>query len=202
MILTHGINSLKFDKTNTVIIGGRVYPFVTIGTQIWLAENLDWKYRNDLSINPTGNPSTPAAWYVYRDESTYGYNGAKCGLLYNQYAVDELNSLLPTGWRVPSQSDFSTLITFTGGGDTTKRALCGSWNSSWDVYCYGGDPYGFNWLPAGSYYDSNFGYVGQEAVLWSITQRIRFITGSGTATAINERDRNRGHPIRLIFEAQ
>ena len=63
--------------TNTVTIGGRAYPTVKIGNQIWMAENLDWKFEvNGIQI-PIGGGSvtTPAAWYLDNDEHTYGWNG-------------------------------------------------------------------------------------------------------------------------------
>ena len=67
----------------TVNIGGRDYPYVQIGNQLWLAENLDWKFdgctigTNSLStIEMLGN-------YYNNDENTYGVNGNKYGLLYN-----------------------------------------------------------------------------------------------------------------------
>ena len=50
---------------NTVVIGGRTYPTVQIGGQIWMAENLDLKVQG-IDINPAGAPSTPAAWYYDR----------------------------------------------------------------------------------------------------------------------------------------
>jgi hypothetical protein len=53
---------LKFKKRYSVKIGGRKYPVVKIGNQLWMAENLDWKF-NGCDIAPAGSPSTPSAWY-------------------------------------------------------------------------------------------------------------------------------------------
>ena len=53
--------------TNTVTIGGRAYPTVKIGNQIWMAENLDWKFEvNGIQI-PIGGGSV----------NTYGWNGQR-----------------------------------------------------------------------------------------------------------------------------
>jgi uncharacterized protein (TIGR02145 family) len=105
MILTHGANSLA----RFVEIGGRRYPVVKIGNQLWMAENLDWK-KSGISIGgSTSTDYNPHAWYYNNDEATYGVNGSKYGLLYNGYAVAVINAALPEGWRVPTITDFSLL---------------------------------------------------------------------------------------------
>ena len=118
MILTHGANSLERGG-DFVEIGGRKYRTVKIGNQLWMAENLDYKFTG-CDIGAAGIPSTPAAWYYDNDESTYGVNGNKYGLLYNQYAVDYLNQHLselgiPSGWHVPSRTEWDTLISQSSG---------------------------------------------------------------------------------------
>lgn len=158
MILTHGANSLA----RFVEIGGRRYPVVKIGSQLWIAENLDYKFDVNGSQIPIGlnvSPSTPAAWYYDNDETTYGIDGTyKCGLLYNWYAVNYLetnkNTLLPEGWHVPSSSDFNTLATAVGGlsiAGTKLKALNNSITTSWPSDWNGTNDYGFNAIPAGRY---------------------------------------------------
>ena len=149
----------KWVKPNTVEIGGREYRTVKIGNQIWMAENLDYKWTG-LSIGPSGAPSTQAAWYYNNDESTYGVNGYKCGLLYNRYALQYLennkSTLLPDGWHVPSRYDWDELVTFVGGYATAGKKLkavdnsiTAGFPSGWN----GTDEYGFGAIPTG-YRDS------------------------------------------------
>lgn len=103
-----------------VAIGGRTYKTVKIGTQEWLAENLDYKFDVNGSQIPVGLdnfPSTPAAWYYNNNEVDYGIDGTyKCGLLYNWYAAkyldDNKSTLLPEDWRVPSKSDYEFLFNY------------------------------------------------------------------------------------------
>lgn len=167
MILTHGANSLERGGGNTVNIGGREYRTVTIGNQVWLAENLDYKF-NGVEIGAAGQPITPAAWYYNNDEATYGVNGNKYGLLYNWYAVESLNNNRATlcpGWHVPTSDEWNALVTAVGGDSTAGAKLKSStgWSSG-----NGTDDYGFSDFPAG-WYGGSFYDVGSNAGHWTIT---------------------------------
>jgi uncharacterized protein (TIGR02145 family) len=109
---------------------------VTIGTQVWQNRNLDVPTYRDGTLIP--EITDPAAWaalktgawcyYVKPDGST---DGATYGKLYNWYAVMGITTaesatptpieiaarkqLAPTGWHVPTDSEWTTLTTFLGG---------------------------------------------------------------------------------------
>ena len=165
----------QFEIIEGVEIGGRMYPTVTIGNQVWLAENLDYKF-DGCAIGPTGAPSTPAAWYFNNDELTYGIDGTyKCGLLYNWFAAkyldDNKSTLLPAGWRVPVAADFQALITNIGGRQegTKIRSNDIPWATSWQ----GTNDTGFSALPCGVASrmdgDNAFYGLGQYNRLWTPT---------------------------------
>lgn len=48
---------------------------------------------------------------AFRD---YGTNWAKFGVLYNWYAVTNAHNIAPTGWHVPTSTEWSTLTTLVG----------------------------------------------------------------------------------------
>src|SRR5665648_135982 len=95
-------------------IDGNVYHTVTIGTQVWMVENLKTtKYRNG---NPITNVTVDVRWAALSDGAYCDYknlsnNSATYGLLYNWYAV-KTGDLAPTGWHVPSDAEWTTLVTF------------------------------------------------------------------------------------------
>jgi uncharacterized protein (TIGR02145 family) len=130
-----------------------------------MAENLDWKWEG-LQIGGSYTAyTTPHAWYYNNDEATYGVNGNKYGLLYNGYALrnlaDGLVDGLPSGWRVASYSDYSTLISFVGSNGGTKLKSTSGWNSDGN----GTDEFGYNCVPSGAVITtSNPGsrYLGEE----------------------------------------
>ena len=116
-------------------IDGNVYKTVTIGTQIWMAENLKTIKYNDGTVIPLVTDgagwaalTTPAYCWFNNDESTYK---AAYGALYNWYTVNT-GTLCPTGWHVPSDAEWTTLTTYLGesvAGGKLKEAGTTHWAS-------------------------------------------------------------------------
>ncbi|MEN6501108.1 MAG: fibrobacter succinogenes major paralogous domain-containing protein [Tenuifilaceae bacterium] len=111
-------SEIVFTTNNTVTdIDGNVYNTVTIGTQVWLAENLKTtKYNDDTDI-PLMNENS--SWeaidspgYCWYDNSIA--NKDLYGALYNWPAVIS-GKLCPAGWNVPSDAEWTKLIDFLGG---------------------------------------------------------------------------------------
>ena len=112
-------------KTNPVISAqSGTYKSVTIGTQVWMKENLNVStFRNGDPIpeaktaeewQAAGEAKQPA-WCYYDNDSK---NGVKYGKLYNWYAVNDSRGLAPVGWHVPDNDEMFKL--FKG-----KRVLSG-----------------------------------------------------------------------------
>lgn len=131
-----------------------IYPTVTIGTQIWMKENL--RYNPNFPTNPS-TQEAPAIAYPAGNES----NVTAYGLLYNYYAAIT-EGLCPAGWRMPTNDDFETLIQNVNncsGSNSGAKALADGtqwWNSS-DNECAPGNGVasnnssGFSARPAGSF---------------------------------------------------
>lgn len=115
---TIDIDSMTFSKPKPVgpTIDGYTYQTVTIGTQVWFAENLRTTKYNDDSEIPTSPkftvPTTPAFFWWEDDKATYIAN--KHGALYNWFAVNT-GKLCPAGWHVPSNAEWTVLTNFLGG---------------------------------------------------------------------------------------
>jgi uncharacterized protein (TIGR02145 family) len=94
---------------------GHSYKTVQIGNQEWMAENLRTsKYRNGDPIDNLFNPAlwlaaTSGGWTNYKYDSLYD---CPSGKLYNFYAVADSRNLCPTGWHVPTEGDWDSLINF------------------------------------------------------------------------------------------
>ena len=165
----------KTDLSPVTDIDGNVYKTVSIGTQIWMAENLKTsKYRNGVSIPlVTTNASWAAlstgayCWYS-NDAAT---NKATYGALYNWYAVNDIRNIAPAGWHVPTDADWTTLTDYLGNlsvdGGKMKEAGTNHWLSP---NTGATNTSGFTGLPGGyRYTDGVFYYMGNYGEWWSAT---------------------------------
>jgi uncharacterized protein (TIGR02145 family) len=111
-------NSFTVAPASVADIDGNVYPVVSIGTQIWMAENLrTTRFRSGASI-PEGLSAgewtaafTPAS-ALYNNDAA---NEALYGRLYNWFAVSDSSGLCPDGWRIPTELDWTVLSNELGG---------------------------------------------------------------------------------------
>jgi len=99
----------------------------TIGTQIWMTQNLDViVFQNGDSIPYAG---TAEEWIKAAEEKKPAWSYCSqdtipnCGVLYNWYAVSDPRGLATKGWRVPSIDDFSRLIETLGGHDELAKLI-------------------------------------------------------------------------------
>jgi len=195
----HGCGAIR-----QAVIGGRKYRTVVVGSQLWLAENLDYKFSG-CTIGPTGSPTTPAAWYYDNNETDYGIDGPyKCGLLYNWYAVNYLETNKATlcpGWHVATASEWSALASAAGSA-TALKAVDGSVYSGWPWAWDGTDSMGFCVLPCGRY-NGSFGLLGTDGRYWtansyssSAAYDRRFTSGSSVGADTNQN--TVGYSVRLV----
>jgi uncharacterized protein (TIGR02145 family) len=162
-------------------IDGNRYKTVIIGNQVWMAENLKvTHYRNGRTI-----PNVPdaGAWRGLATGAYCGYNNdtsnvAIYGRLYNWYAVNDSSNIAPTGWHVPSDTEWQILVDYLGGesiaGGTMKEAGMDHWvspnigatNESGFTALPGGQRSAnadFLEMPRGGYFWSSTGSIGSPA---------------------------------------
>lgn len=176
-------NSCKKDKNSDLVtdIDGNVYHTVTIGSQVWMVENLKTtRYRNGEKIAyATENQewlNVASSGGAYCDYDFVEANGKNYGHLYSWYAVKNPDSekiLAPEGWHVPTKAEWQTLIDFLGGEDFAGGKLKEKGNLHWQIpNNVSIDEYGFNLLPSGflQYGGVTFYDLGISANLWSSTQ--------------------------------
>lgn len=158
-------------------VDGNVYHQVTIGTQVWLVENLKTtRYRNgdvipnetvDSLWNKLSNNSTGALCNYNNDVNT----GNTYGFLYNWFAASDSRGLAPEGWRVATEADWQTLVTFLGGETVAGGKLKESGTTHWSSPNTGAtNQSGFTALPGGlRVYSGKYEMIGVMGLFWTST---------------------------------
>ena len=173
-----GTGSGAISASTFIDCDGNTYPTITIGTQVWIAENLRvTHYRNGDAI---ANITDEAAWGALSTGAYCWYNNdqttnEKYGVLYNWYAVDDSRGLCPEGWHIPTSTEWTTLTTYLGGyggAGGKMKSTSNLWNSpNTDAT----NASKFSGLPGG--YRSNIGIfngIGIGGYLWSSTEYSSF----------------------------
>jgi len=158
-------------------IDGNVYTSVTIGTQVWMVENLKTtKYRNGDLIGTTtpatldiSGETTPKYQWTYDGNES---NVATYGRLYTWYAVTDNRNVCPAGWHVPSDAEWTTLITFLGGIRVAGGKLKETGTTHWQSPNIGAtNESGFTALPSGGREaNGTFGGVRDDSLWWSSSE--------------------------------
>jgi uncharacterized protein (TIGR02145 family) len=165
----------------------KVYKWVEIGEQIWMAENLNYIASGSKCVGD-GNSSTLADYSercdiygrLYNWATAMGisesYNssvyGTSCGSNCYDPADIPHQGICPNGWHIPTDAEWTTLTNNTGGssvGSITGNNLKAT--SGWGGISYNGtDIYGFAALPGGYGSGNNSSYVGRYGYWQSATE--------------------------------
>lgn len=149
----------------------RRYSVVTIGSQIWMAENLAYL----PAVSPPSEESYTAAHYYVYDYSGTSVVEAKATENYQTYGAHynytAATSACPGGWHLPSDAEWSILVGYLGGesgaGAKVKEAGTAHWESPNDQAT---NETGFTGLPAGGRgYTGEFYRKGTGTAWWSAT---------------------------------
>jgi uncharacterized protein (TIGR02145 family) len=137
---------------------GKTYKTVKIGTQTWMAENLNYDAKGSK---------------CYDNETE---NCDKYGRLYDWVTSKKA---CPSGWHLPSNAEWDKLYRFADGTKGTespyKSETAGKYlkaKSGWDGGGNGEDKFGFSALPGGfgSCPLGGFYSIGEHGIWWSSSE--------------------------------
>jgi uncharacterized protein (TIGR02145 family) len=172
-------------------IDGNVYNIVTIGKQVWMAENLKTtKYLNRDSIGTTSpvtlditTENTPKYQWVYDGNES---NVTTYGRLYTWYTIIDRRKICPKGWHIPTDVEWTILTDnltnngygYNGGANEIAKSMADT--SVWTIYSIAGtvgndqtgnNRSGFPAVPGGYRYGSgSFNGFGEYSYWWSATE--------------------------------
>jgi len=168
-------SSIATSGTFTDARDNQTYKWVKIGTQTWMAENLN--LTEDIK----------AGFYVtlgtcYLTEA----NCTKYGRLYSWTTAMDIDTkynqqmwngssvmrqgICPSGWHLPSDGEWSTLMLYVEGTNNGTAGRYLKATSDWNNEGNGQDTYGFSALPGGYRNTSNFLQVGNRGLWWSASE--------------------------------
>ena len=151
----------------------QTYKIVTIGTQTWMAENLNYNYNTGTaksfcykdSIAYCNKYGRLYKWSAAMDSAGYTSGGYRCGFGLKCTPTYPVRGVCPTGWHLPDSTDWTIFfhvvencnnITATGSDDVPNAT----------------DAYGFSALPTGYYsgVKGEFVYASPYRFFWSSSQ--------------------------------
>lgn len=167
-------------------IDGNRYKTITIGDQLWMAENLKvTHYRNgdpipNITFGFNWIYLTTGAYCHYFNNESYT---STYGCLYNWYAVNDSRNIAPEGWHIPTDEEWKELEMFLGMSQSKADDI--GWrgtNEGGKLKETGSDHWlnpntgatnesGFTALPGGyRLADGFFGGIESDALFWSSTE--------------------------------
>jgi uncharacterized protein (TIGR02145 family) len=162
--------SLLIYSQTVTDIDGNIYNTVTIGTQVWMKENLKTTKFNDGTDLPYKNFEHEKPWYSWYDDDEVLY-GTTYGAFYNLPAVDTTTNngknICPCGWHVPTDAEWTTLIDYLGGDRVAGGKMKEEGTDHWASPNIGAtNESGFKALPGG-----NCSLIPASGWFWNIFRR-------------------------------
>jgi uncharacterized protein (TIGR02145 family) len=153
---------------------GQTYKTVVIGTQTWMAENLNLETANSYCFKDVDSNCTKFGrlytWASAMDSAgTWSTNSKNCGYRKTCSQTYPVQGVCPTGWHIPTFFEWRILFTAIGSASTASKKLKST--SGWLDNNNGTDDYAFSALTTG--YKTNNGYyqfIDSDASFWSSTE--------------------------------
>ena len=158
VVSSSSLNSAYDSVHNTLtdLRDGQVYKTATIGSQVWMAENLNYLPQDTIDTFWAGRSICGGGDYKSLQEGDCSIYGR----LYETSFTENANyrkEICPDGWSIPSKKQYQTLIAFLGdnvgnklkdkegnlwskGDNTNESGLSVIPSGYWSPY------YGFNYL--------------------------------------------------------
>lgn len=129
---------------------GQVYQVVKIGTQCWMAENLNYETPNSFCF----------------DDKTLN-----CDSYGRLYKWEDAENACPAGWHLPSNAEWVRLTDELGGVEIAGGKLKTEGTTTWQTPNEGAtNETGFNGLPSGSRGSGGaYDNLGTQCYFWTST---------------------------------
>ena len=161
---------------------GKIYKTVKIGNQTWMAENLN---------------------YEMSDMHCYESNADNCIKYGRLYTWTAALLACPSGWHLPTNAEWETLIMAVGGESRAGTRLKS--NTGWNDNGNGTDAFYFSARPAGAMTLAGFDTgEGNNAFFWSSTEYdknsayLMHLRYDHPAASFGSNTKNNGYSVRCL----
>jgi len=174
-------------------IENNTYKTIQIGNQIWIAENLKTRYyangdaiSDGTSVGDISGATDPKYWFSYNDDLN---NVSTYGRLYTWYTLNDNRNVCPSGWHVPTNTEWSELVDHLGGEFVAGGKLKENGTLHWLSPNEGAtNESGFTAIPGGTRgYGGFYGNIGYGGNWWSSTENTIYEGYSWGLSFNNER---------------
>ena len=190
----------------------KTYKTIKIGTQTWMAQNLNYHGEDGyLGLCYGDKPREQ----IRKPENCdiYGrlYDWSEAMSLNREYNWKKFSSddtvtvqgVCPQGWHLPSKEEWQTLVNFAGGDNVAGKKLKA--RNGWNKESNGTDEFGFSALPGGffSSEDGKFYKIGEETCWWNSSEynsnnAYRWGMDSKAAIGLYYRNKSRMNGVRCV----
>ncbi len=163
---------------------GKSYKAVKIGTQAWMAENLNYAYTQKTATLDSSSfcyDNNPAncemygrlyLWSAAMDSAAvFSEDGKDCGYGKRCSASGTVRGVCPEGWHLPSYEEWKTLDAYVADKASDGVGYALKSTSGWEEYeskTGGSNAFSFGTLPAGIRgNDGTFYYILKGAYFWT-----------------------------------
>jgi len=142
---------VKNKETFTDERDGKIYKYVKIGKQTWMAENLNYEVPNS---------------------KCYDDDPKNCEIFGKMYYFETAKTICPKDWHLPDDNDFMLLENFVESASRCTYCAGIVLKSNNDLWTSnrGTDEFGFTSLPGGVYRYNSYINKGRNAGSWSATE--------------------------------
>ncbi len=147
------------------------YKTVAIGTQIWMAENLNYETANSYCYDDDANNCVKYG-RLYTWAAAVGKSENECGFGYTcSLPLGNVQGACPSGWHLPSKDEWNVLFAVVGDSTVAGRILKSV--SEWPEGGNGTDIFKFSALPVGFRHENGpYSSEGDGTLFWSSTENL------------------------------
>ncbi len=141
---------------------GQIYAIVDIGSQTWMAENLNYETSNSWWYdNSSANGDVYGRFYTW--------DAAMNGESSSNSVPSGVQGICPDGWHLPSDAEWTIFTDYLGGENVAGEKMKST--SGWNHNGNGTNSSGFNAFPGGyRTYFGTFYSIGYLSSWWSSSE--------------------------------